>query len=186
MHESEIGVVHGRFQIFHLGHLDYILAAKAKCSFLIVGIANSDPGMGPPVSDTHRAAAHANPMTFYERMMMITEVLVAQNIPRQAFAIVPFPIDRPQLIHYYAPRGATFFLTIFDEWGEEKKRRLEALRLTTSVLNHGSDPKTHNSTTIRKRIRDGAPWEGMVPRATAEFLKRHAIDQRIAGMSDTD
>jgi cytidyltransferase-like protein len=181
--ESEIGVVHGRFQILHFGHLAYILGAKARCSFLIVGIANPDPSIGPPPSDTHRAALQANPLTFYERMMMITEELVAQRIPREDFAIAPFPIDRPELIRYYAPGDATFFLTIFDPWGEEKKRRLEALGLTTVVLNDASDPKTFNSSTIRERIRQGTAWKELVPCTTAEFLKRHGIVERIAAMS---
>ena len=180
MRKTELGVVHGRFQILHFGHLDYILAAKEKCDFLIVGIANPDPSLGPTATDTHRAAADANPLTFYERMMMITEVLVAQDIPREEFVIVPFPIDRPELIQHYVPRAATFFLTIFDEWGEEKKRRLEALGLATSVLNRASESKTQNATVIRKLIRDGEPWEQSVPAKTAEFVKRHAIDRRIA------
>jgi nicotinamide mononucleotide adenylyltransferase len=34
-----IGVVHGRFQPFHNGHLEYVLSAKQKCDFLYVGIA---------------------------------------------------------------------------------------------------------------------------------------------------
>lgn len=183
MGKSELGVVHGRFQILHFGHLDYILAAREKCDFLIVGIANPDPSLGPPPTDTHRAAANANPMTFYERMMMITEVLVGRNVPREEFAIVPFPIDRSELIQHYVPRTATFFLTIFDQWGEEKKRRLEALGLVTSVLNQASDPKTQNANVIRKLIRDGEPWEQSVPAETAEFLKRHAIDRRIANVA---
>ena len=39
----EIGVVHGRFQLFHLDHLKYVLGAKARCRHLVVGITNPDP-----------------------------------------------------------------------------------------------------------------------------------------------
>lgn len=33
-----IGVVCGRFQIFHNEHLQYVMAAKEKCEHLIIGI----------------------------------------------------------------------------------------------------------------------------------------------------
>ncbi|MBP3706729.1 MAG: adenylyltransferase/cytidyltransferase family protein [Clostridia bacterium] len=35
---EKIGVVCGRFQIFHNEHLQYVMAAKEKCEHLIVGI----------------------------------------------------------------------------------------------------------------------------------------------------
>ena len=37
-----IGVVHSRFQPFHIRHLDYVLTAIDKCDFLYIGIANPD------------------------------------------------------------------------------------------------------------------------------------------------
>jgi nicotinamide-nucleotide adenylyltransferase len=36
-------MVHGRFQPFHSGHLQYALAALQRCAHLIVGITNPDP-----------------------------------------------------------------------------------------------------------------------------------------------
>ena len=37
-----IGVIHGRFQMLHLGHMEYLLAGKARCERLIIGISNPD------------------------------------------------------------------------------------------------------------------------------------------------
>ncbi len=34
------GVVHGRFQPFHLDHLKYALAGLTHCDYLFVGITN--------------------------------------------------------------------------------------------------------------------------------------------------
>ncbi len=36
------GCVHGRFQPFHNGHLEYVLAAQSRCAFLWVGITKYD------------------------------------------------------------------------------------------------------------------------------------------------
>ena len=35
---TDIGVVRGRFQVFHLKHLEYVLAAKMRCRKLLIGI----------------------------------------------------------------------------------------------------------------------------------------------------
>ena len=37
----ETGVIHGRFQIFHLKHMEYLLAAKMRCKKLFIGHKNS-------------------------------------------------------------------------------------------------------------------------------------------------
>jgi hypothetical protein len=37
---------------------------------------------------------------------------------RDEISIVPFPINFPELYHYYLPMRATFFLTIYNEWGD--------------------------------------------------------------------
>ena len=39
------GMVHGRFQPFHVGHLEYALTALHRCEHLIVGITNPDPSL---------------------------------------------------------------------------------------------------------------------------------------------
>lgn len=38
----ETGIIHGRFQIFHLKHLEAILAAKMRCKRLFIGITQPD------------------------------------------------------------------------------------------------------------------------------------------------
>ena len=34
------GVIHGRFQGLHNGHMEYLLTAKKRCDFLVIGITN--------------------------------------------------------------------------------------------------------------------------------------------------
>ena len=40
---TETGVVNARFQIPHLKHIEYVLAAKMRCRKLYIGITNPDP-----------------------------------------------------------------------------------------------------------------------------------------------
>lgn len=49
------GMIHGRFQPFHNGHLEYALAALSRCSHLIVGITNPDPSTVIEVLDSGKA-----------------------------------------------------------------------------------------------------------------------------------
>ena len=65
--KQEVGVIHGRFQVFHLDHLAYLLAGASRCEKLIVGITNPDPNLTrPEATDPQRSAPEANPLTYEE------------------------------------------------------------------------------------------------------------------------
>ena len=68
----ETGVVNGRFQVLHLKHMEYILAAKMRCRKLYIGLTNPDGRMtGDSVNDQNRSTKAANPLTYFERYEMI-------------------------------------------------------------------------------------------------------------------
>ena len=61
------GVVHGRFQVMHLKHMEYIMAAKMRCSKLFIGITNPDSmHTRESANDISRAERSANPLTYFE------------------------------------------------------------------------------------------------------------------------
>lgn len=114
----ETGVIHGRFQVFHNDHLRYLLAGKARCCRLVVGITNPDPSLtAADDSDRERHKDSANPLTYFERYVMIREVLSEAGLAESEFSLVPLPVNRPDLYRFYVPMDGTFFLTIYDEWG---------------------------------------------------------------------
>lgn len=176
---KKIGAVCGRFQIFHLEHLQYVLAAKEKCEHLIVGITSPDSSVSPAeAADTNRGTAEANPCTYYERMKMVEAVLLEAGIPREDFDIVPFPIGRPELIRFYIPDNTPIFVTILDAWGHCKTDRLKDFGYPVEVL-WADRPKGISSTMIRKAMMAGEAWKQFVPNATYEFVISHGIDERI-------
>ena len=64
------GIVLGRFQPLHLGHLEYLEAARRRCRRLFVGITNPDPGTRLPHSaDPARSLPENNPFTYVERLL---------------------------------------------------------------------------------------------------------------------
>ena len=175
----DIGAVCGRFQIFHLDHLQYVLAAKERCRHLIVGITSPDRSVAPAeAADPNRGLDEANPCTYYERMKMVEAALLEVGVSREEFDIVPFPIGKPELIRYYIPDGTTIFVTILDQWGHCKTDRLRDFGYPVEVLWERND-KIISSSMIRKCIREDRDWSEFVPSATDKYLKDQKIDQRI-------
>ena len=178
---SEIGVAHGRFQLFHVDHLKYVLAAKERCRHLVVAITNPDPTLTKfDPADPHRSAEVDNPLTFYERCVMIKETLLDQGLACREFSLVPLPINFPELYRYYVPMDATFFLTIYDEWGERKLQLFESLGLKVELLwrKPGSE-KGLTATAIRRLMGLDQPWEHLVPPTVARLVRKMGLLERL-------
>ena len=120
-----VGMIHGRFQPFHNGHLEYLRESVERSGAIVVGITNADRGSTRhEETDVHRSAAEANPWTYLERYRMIRGVLAAEGLGD--CAVVPFPISDPTLLASYVEPGTTHFIRVFDDWGREKAARLRA------------------------------------------------------------
>ena len=66
------GMIHGRFQPFHNGHLEYMRGAAEQSDELWVGITNPDPArILPEASDPARHLPESNPYTYDERLLMV-------------------------------------------------------------------------------------------------------------------
>lgn len=179
--EINIGVIHGRFQVFHNDHLKYLLAGMQLCRHLVVGITNPDPLLTrEEEADRKRSSFLANPLTYYERYSMIRTVLEEAGIESSQFSIVPFPINLPELYHYYVPMDAVFFLVIYDNWGRQKLSYFNNLGLKTHVLREVSpEEKGISAEDVRHRMQYGEPWEHLVPPCVAILMKKWDISVRL-------
>lgn len=177
----ETGVIHGRFQVLHNDHMKYLMAGKARCRHLIVGITNPDPMLTrDDKADPHRSSPAANPLTYYERYRIVRSTLTAEGLSIDEFSVVPLPINIPDLYQYYVPLDATFFLTIYDEWGEKKLRMFESLGLKTEILwRKPLAEKGLSGAEIRQYIASDRPWEHLVPPAVALTMKEMGLIERI-------
>jgi nicotinamide mononucleotide adenylyltransferase len=184
---TEVGVIHGRFQVFHNDHLKYVLAGKSRCRHMVVGITNPDPLLTreDPV-DPQRSDPASNPLTYYERYVMLRQVLTEAGVGYSEFSMVPFPINLPELYRYYVPLEATFYLTIYDEWGRRKLDQFHSAGLKTEVLwMRSSAEKGIRGCDIRKRMASGDAWEHLVPRQTALLMNSWSIPERIRKLHAT-
>lgn len=176
-----MGVVHGRFQVLHLDHMAYIMAAKELCSRIIVGITNPDPGfILADQTDPGRSLESNNPLTYYERLWLIEAALRSRGLGPDEYLIVPMPINRPEFIRYYVPPDATYFLTIYDQWGDKKLETLESLGLECHVLwKRPEEQKNIKGRELRLKMARGGNWEDQVPEACIGLLKAWHIPERL-------
>lgn len=177
----ELGFIHGRFQILHNDHLKYLLAGKALCRHLIVGITNPDPTLTrEDMADPNRSCAEANPLTYYERQLMVRETLIEAGLDCRDFTIVPFPVNLPELYFCYVPQEAVFFVSIYDDWGRKKRDTFIRLGLQTQVLWEVSlEEKGLSGSDVRQAILKNQPWEHLVPPAVARLVKTWDLLSRL-------
>ena len=179
--EYEAGVIHGRFQVVHNDHLRYLLSGKRLCRHLVVGITNPDPLLTRKEdSDLRRSDPSANPLTYYERYMLIRSTLAESGLKPEEFSVVPLPISLPELYQYYVPMDAVFFLSIYDEWGRRKLGYFRSLGLKTHVLREVPiAEKGISGSDVRNRMLLGEPWEHLVPQVVGTLLKQWDIPERL-------
>jgi nicotinamide mononucleotide adenylyltransferase len=177
----ETGVIHGRFQILHNDHLRYLLSGKAFCKHLVVGITNPDPGLTKKEStDVKRDDPGANPLTYYERYILVYESLKEAGVKSDEFSIVPFPISMPDLYQYYVPLDAVYFLVIYDDWGKQKYDYFKSQGLKTHILREvPPEEKGISSSDVRDRILKDEPWKNLVPPVVALYIKKWNIKDRL-------
>jgi nicotinamide-nucleotide adenylyltransferase len=175
------GVIHGRFQILHNDHIKFLMAGKDLCKHIIVGITNPDPSLTKDHnSNPHRSVPLNNPLTYYERYVMLREALLEKGLKYSQFSIVPFPINIPELLKYYVPMNVVFFLSIYDDWGKQKKKYLESLGLEVHVLREVPlEKKGLSGKDIRQAMLSDEPWEQYLPKSVIELVKEWNIIQRL-------
>ena len=180
----DIGVIHGRFQVLHNDHLKYLMAGRKLCRHLVVGITNPDPVLTSSVDvDTNRSNAMANPLTYFERLIMVREVLLEAGLSHEEMTVTPFPITMPELYKYYLPMDAVYFLSIYDGWGQKKLDQFKSLNLNTHVLwKVPPEQKGLSSSEIRNLMMEGGAWEHLVPKAAARLCLAWDIAGRLVAL----
>ncbi|MFL5966113.1 MAG: adenylyltransferase/cytidyltransferase family protein [Gaiellaceae bacterium] len=162
------GMIHGRFQPFHNGHLQYLRGAAARSEAVFVGITNPDPWrVKEEPSDPLRHLPESNPFTYTERLLMIEAVAAGEDIPVH---VIPFPVNEPELWPAYVPEGVTQYLRLFSEWGGTKLERMRDAGYEVVILDEGAE-KEISGRDVRDAIRSGGDWEALVPSPVARVIR---------------
>jgi cytidyltransferase-like protein len=167
-------MIHGRFQPFHNGHLEYLLGAAARSDEVFVGITNPDPSrIKEEPSDPLRHLPESNPFSYVERLLMVPAVAEDEGIRAH---VIPFPVNEPELWPAYVPRGVTQYLRLFSDWGGTKLERMRAAGYEVEILDEGV-AKEISGADVREAMREDRGWESLVPRGVANVIRslQHSV-----------
>ena len=170
------GMIHGRFQPFHNGHLEYLCGAAKRSDEVFVGITNPDPShVKPEASDPVRHLPESNPYTYAERMLMVKAAAADAGLAGERLHVIPFPVNTPEVWDSYVPRDVVQYIRLFSDWGGTKLDRLRSAGFQVVVLDEGAE-KELSGADVRAAIREGRDWEQLVPPGVASVI--HGL-QRI-------
>jgi nicotinamide-nucleotide adenylyltransferase len=162
-------MIHGRFQPFHNGHLEYLRGAAERSDEVWVGITNPDPArVKEEPSDPLRHLPESNPYTYAERLLMVKAAAGDAGIDVH---VIPFPVNEPELWDAYVPRDVTQYIRLFSEWGGTKLDRLREAGYEVVVLDEDAE-KQISGADVRAALRDGGDWRALVPPGVARVLDR--------------
>jgi len=172
-------MIHGRFQPFHLGHLEYLRGAAERSDEVFVGITNPDPTrVRPEASDPLRHLPESNPWSYVERLLMVKAAAGDVGLAPGRVHVIPFPVNEPELWPAYVPEGVTQFIRLFSDWGGTKLERLQEAGFEVVVLDHGAE-KEVSGADVRAALRDGGDWEALVPPGVARVLAETGSPARL-------
>ena len=168
------GLLIGRFQPFHLGHLQCVEYVLKSVHEIIIAIGSAQ------FSHTLH-----NPFTAGERVTMIRLALDEAKIDAAKYYLIPVRDLRihdlwvPHLVSQ-TPR----FEVVFSNEPVTSRLFREAGFRVESIPFY--DRETYSSTEIRERVVNGDSWEKLVPTSVAGYIKRIFGDERLRELTLSD
>ena len=167
-------MIHGRFQPFHNGHLEYLPRARRERSEeVFVGITNPDPArIKPEPTDPLRHLPESNPWSYAERLLMVKAARVDLGLDLARVHVIPFPVNEPELWPAYVPDGVTQYIRLFSDWGGTKLDRLREAGYEVVVLDEGVEKGDLRARTSARRCATAATGSRSSRRASPRSSAR--------------
>lgn len=173
------GVVLGRFQPFHKGHLSYIQKALKRCETLYIGITTPGPVLTLyEPQDLNRLGRSNNPFKFSERKQMITKALETEDINLKRIKYIEFKPYKIKEWFLKVPIDAVYFLLLLSPNEKQKVKDMKAQGLKVVILGNKRS-RRHKAFDIRSKIIQNKPWKHLVPASVYEYLLRINTPKRL-------
>lgn len=169
-----LGVFIGRFQPFHLGHLEAVKYALTKVNQLIIVIGSAQ-----------YSHTLTNPFTAGERLVMIKLALKEAGISCDKYFIVP--VEDVNMhgvwVAHLKSRLPNFDVAFSNEPVTSRLLKEAGIKVEKIPF---FNRDVYSATEIRRRILKGENWMELVPKAVAQFIKEIKGDERIIELSKSD
>jgi len=159
------GLLIGRFQPFHLGHLDALRFALSKVDQLWIGIGSSNKPLGKN-----------NPFNAIERKEMILSSIDESISKRIQIFNIPDMEDHElwiDSIHSIVPKFDVVFTN------DDLTQSLYSKRGTTVIKVPFTKREVLSGTNIREKIIIDQNWHEFVPEGTKRILQKIGAKQRL-------
>ena len=164
----------GRFQPFHLGHLDAIKIVLKSVDELVVVIGSAQY--------SHNAN---NPFTAGERLVMVRRALEEAGIDYSRTWIVPVPDVHLHMLWVSALEGYTPKFNVV--YSNEPLTRRLFMEKGYKVKNiRFFERKSYNSTLVREKMLKDDSWTTLVPKSVAQFITEIDGVNRLRDLNKTD
>jgi nicotinamide-nucleotide adenylyltransferase len=168
------GLYVGRFQPFHLGHLQAIKIVLENVDELVIVIGSAQY--------SHNAN---NPFTAGERLVMVRHALQEAGIDYSRLWIVPVPDVHLHMLWVSALEGYTPKFNIV--YSNEPLTRRLFMEKGYKVKNiRFIERKDYNSTLVREKMLKDESWTKLVPKSVAEFITTIDGVNRLRDLAQTD
>ncbi|MDH5481487.1 MAG: nicotinamide-nucleotide adenylyltransferase [Candidatus Bathyarchaeota archaeon] len=168
------GLFVGRFQPFHLGHLNAIkdILKEVEELIIVVGSAQYSHNLN-------------DPFTAGERLTMIRRSLEEAGIDYSRIWIVPVPDVHLHMMWVSAVEGYTpKFDVVYSNEPLSRRLFIEAGYKVKAIRFH--ERKLYSSTEIRERILKDESWEKLVPKSVATFVREIDGVNRLRDLTKSD
>jgi len=168
------GLYVGRFQPFHLGHIDAIKHALKEVDELVIVIGSAQY--------SHNAN---NPFTAGERLVMVRQALLEAEVDDSTFWIVPVPDVHLHMLWVSAVEGYTpKFNVVYSNEPLTKRLFMEAgYEVKTIPL---FERKVYTSTVVREKMVKDDSWIELVPKSISVFILKIDGVNRLRDLVRTD
>lgn len=168
------GLLVGRFQPFHLGHLGAIKDVLREVDELVIVIGSAQY--------SHRIN---DPFTAGERLTMIRKALEEAEMDCSRIWIVPVPDMHLHMMWVSAVEGYTpKFDIVYSNEPLTRRLFIEAGYKVKAMRFH--ERKLYSSTKIRERILKDESWEKLVPKNVAAFIREIDGVNRLRDLTKSD
>ena len=168
------GLFVGRFQPFHLGHLNAIKNVLKEVEELVIVIGSAQY--------SHNLA---NPFTAGERLIMVRKALEEAGIDYSQIWIVPVPDVHLHMMWVSSIEGYTpKFDVVYSNEPLTRRLFMEAGYKVKAIRFY--ERKLYSSTEIRKRMLKDESWEKLIPKSVAVFIKEIDGVNRLRDLTKSD
>ena len=168
------GLFVGRFQPFHLGHIEAIKDTLKEVDELVIVIGSAQY--------SHNLN---NPFTAGERLIMIRKALEEAGIDYSRVWVVPVPDAHLHMMWVSAVEGYTPpFDVVYSNEPLTRRLFIEAKYKVKPIRFH--ERKLYSSTEIRARMLKEESWEKLVPKSVAAFIKEIDGVNRLRDLTKSD